>query len=157
MIHGRFQIDERFVAQLVDHAEQALVEILFEILALGERAHAERIAVRRQHRDALANVLGRRPVHDGVQPGLELPGSLSGRDDEGVAAQPRHARLERGQGAQRGVEENQPQDLARERPRLRPVLQGLRERQQIEDLVAAEVGQIEEALHAGIFDKASQS
>ena len=40
MIHGRFQIDQRFVAQLIDHAEQALVEIAVEILAFGECAHA---------------------------------------------------------------------------------------------------------------------
>ncbi len=92
-----------------------------------------------------------------LQPGLQLPRSLSRRDHEGGAAEPRHAGLEGGQGAQRRIEEHQSQDLAGERLRLRLVLQRLRQRQQIEDLLAAEIGEIEEALHAGIFASASRN
>ena len=73
------------------------------------------------------------------------------------AAEPRHAGLKGGQGAQRRIEEHQPEDLAGERVRLRLVLQRLRERQQIEDLLALEIGEVEKALHAGIFDRASRS
>ncbi len=69
MIHGRFHVDQRLVAQLVDQSEQSLVQIVFEILALGKGAHAQRVAVRRQHRDALANVLGGGAVHDGIAAG----------------------------------------------------------------------------------------
>ena len=37
------------------------------------------------------------------------------------------------------------------------VLQRLRERQQIEDLPALEIGEVEKAFHAEIFDSASRS
>ena len=65
--------------------------------------------------------------------------------------------LEGGQGAQRRIEEHQPEDLAGERPRLRLLLQRLGKRQQIEDLLAREIGEVQEAPHAGIFDSASRS
>ena len=51
-------------------------------------------------------------IHHGAEAGLELPGALAGRDHERVAAQPRHAGLERGQRAQAGVHEQQAQHLA---------------------------------------------
>jgi len=44
-----------------------------------------------------------------------------------------------------------------ERVRLWFVLQRLRQRQQIEDLFTAEIGEVQEAFHAGIFDSASRS
>ena len=56
-----------------------------------------------------------------------------------------------------GLKNTKPEDLARERLRLRLVLQRLRERQQIENLLAAEIGQIEEALHAEILRQARRS
>jgi hypothetical protein len=84
MIHGGLQIDQRLVAQPVDHAEQSLVEIAAQILAFGEGAHAQGIAVRGQHGYAFADVLRGGAVHDGVQPCLELPGALARGDDEGL-------------------------------------------------------------------------
>ncbi len=47
-------------------AKQGFADIGGQILALGEGAHAERIAVGGQHRNALADVLGRGAVHDRV-------------------------------------------------------------------------------------------
>jgi hypothetical protein len=76
-----------------------------------------------------ANVLRGGAVHDGVQPCLELPGALARGDDERAAAEARHAGLERGQRAQRGIEKHQAQYLAGQRLRLRFVLQRLRERE----------------------------
>jgi hypothetical protein len=96
-------------------------------------------------------------VHDGVQPRFELPGALPRGDDEGLAAEPGHARLERGKGTQRGIEEYQAQNFAGQRLRLRPVLQRLREREQVEHLFAAEIGEVEKAVHAGIFARASHN
>jgi hypothetical protein len=37
------------------------------------------------------------------------------------------------------------------------ILQGLREREQIENLLAAEVGEIQKAFHAGMVESASRS
>ena len=56
-----------------------------------------------------------------------------------------------------GLKNTRPENLAGERLRLRLVLQRLRQRQQIENLLAAEIGQIEKALHAEIFASASLS
>ena len=125
------------------------LQIRLEILAVGEGAHAERVAIGGEHGNALADVLGGRAVHDGMEAGLELPGSLAGRDHERGAAEPRHRRLEGRQGAQRRIEEHQPEDLARERLALRrrPCSRS-RERQQIEDFRALEIGEVEEAVHA---------
>ena len=150
MVHRGFHVDERPVAQLVDDPEQGLVEIRLEILAVRESAHAERIAIGREHGDALADVLGGRAVHDGVAAGLELPGALAGRDHEGRAPELRHCRLKGRQSTQRRIEEHQPQDLVRERPALRRILQPLGERQEIEDLRALEIGEVEKAVHAAL-------
>ena len=157
VIDGRLEIDQRLVAQVVEHAEQVLVQVVGEVLALGERAHTERVAIGRECGNAFANVLGGGAVHDRVAPGLELPGSLSGRDHEGAAAEARHPGLERSQGAQGRIEKDETEDLAGERLRLRMILQRLREREQVEDLLAREIRQIEEAFHAGILASASQS
>src|ERR1700736_1035216 len=59
--------------------------------------------------------------------GLTCSDCASARSER-VAAQPRHAGLERCQGAQGRIEENQSEDLARERVRLRLDLQRLRQR-----------------------------
>ena len=101
-------------------------------------------------------VLGRRAVHDGIGPRLELPSSLTGCDHEGSAAEPPHGRLERGQGAKRRIQEYEAEHLAPRAP-VRPVLlEGLREGEEIDDLSAIEVGEVQEALHAEIFDRASR-
>ena len=39
MVHCGFEVDQRRIAQLIDAAEHALIEILLEILAIGEGAH----------------------------------------------------------------------------------------------------------------------
>ena len=67
----------------------------------------------------------------------------------------RHAGLERGESAQRGIEKHQAEDFARERARLGLVLQRLRQRQQIQNLVAAEISEAQKTLHAEIFARAS--
>ena len=54
-----------------------LGQIGLQILALGEGADAERVAVGGQHRQALAHVLGRGAVHDHAAAGLQLPGALA--------------------------------------------------------------------------------
>ena len=87
---------------------------------------------------------------------LELPSSLTGRDHEGGAAEPAHGRLERGQGAERGIQEYEAEHLAREHRARRVLVEGLREREEIEDLGAIEIGEVQEALHAEIFDRASR-
>jgi hypothetical protein len=138
-------------------AEQGFPEVLGEIPAFCEGAHTQRIAERGQHRNALANVLGCRAVHHGVEPGFHLPRALARRDHERGAAEARHSRLERGQRAQRRIKEHHSQDLAGECPRLGFVLQRLRQRQQVEHLLTAEIGKAQETPHAGIFDKASLS
>ena len=158
MIHRRFQVDQRLVAQLVDHAEQGLAADRWLRFLPSAKARTPSAS----QYDASTGMPSRMcsaaaPVHDGIEPRLQLPRSLARRDDEGGAAEARHSGLERGQGAQRRIEEHQPEDLARERARLRLVLQRLRERQQIEDLLAAEIGEIEKALHAEIFASASLS
>ena len=63
------------------------------------------------------------PVHDDAVPRLELPGAAARGDHERAAAQPRHARLERGQRAQRRIHEQQPEDLARAARAARGALQ----------------------------------
>ena len=83
VIHRRFQIDQRLIAQLIDHPEQRLAEIVCEILAFGESAHPQRVAIRCQYRYALANMFGGCAVHDGIESSLQLPCSLARRDHEG--------------------------------------------------------------------------
>ena len=56
-----------------------------------------------------------------------------------------------------GLKNSSPRILPASAWRLRLVLERLRERQQIEDLLALEIGEIEEALHAEIFASASRS
>ena len=102
-----------------------------------------------EHRDRFAHVFCRPSVHDRAVPGLDLPRALARRHDERRAAETLHASLERGERAQRRVQEQQAQDLAGERGRLGPVLQALGEREQVHDFVAGKFGQVEEALHGG--------
>ena len=75
-------------------------QIPLEILAFGEGADAERVAVGGEHRDALAHVFRRGAVHDDADAGLQLPAALAGVNDEGAAAEARHGHLEGGEGAQ---------------------------------------------------------
>src|SRR5581483_3251110 len=90
-------------------------------------------------------------------PRLELPGALPWRDDERAAAQTGHARLERSQGSQRGIEEQQPQHLARQRLRLRPDLETPRKLEQRAELLPRKIPQVEKALHAGRSASVSRS
>ena len=132
-------------------AEAGLGEVGGEVLAVGEGADAERVGVGRQHRDALAHVFGRGAVHHRAEARLELPGALAGRDHERAAAEAHHPDLERRQRPQRGIEEHQAEDLARERGRLGVFLEPARERDEIDDLLAAEVGQVQESFHVEQF------
>ena len=82
MVHGRFHVDQRFVAQLIDHAEQRFLEVGLEILSFGEGPHAEGVAIRGQRGYSLADVFGGAAVHDGAHLRLQLPGALARHDDE---------------------------------------------------------------------------
>ena len=129
--------------------ELRLGEVGGEVLALGERTDAERVAVRREHGDRFAHVLGRAAVHDGAGARFDLPRALARASRRTPAAEPHHAGLERRERAQRRIQEQQTEDLARERVRFRLLLQALREREQVDDLVAREIGQVEEAFMSG--------
>ena len=52
-----------------------------------------------------------------------------------------------------GFRNSSPRILPGERGRLGSALQALREREQVHDFVAREIGQVEEALHEGIGDR----
>ena len=114
--------DSMLMTRLVDQAdhllERRLGQIRLEVRAARERADAQSVAIVGQYGHAFANMFRRRAIHDGAAARLELPGALAGGDDERVAAQARHRRLERRQRAQRGIEEQQAEDLAGERLRL---------------------------------------
>ena len=111
---------------------------LLQILAVRERADAQGVAVGREHRNAFAHVLRGRAVHHGAETSFELPRALARRDHERRATQLRHASLERRQRAQRRVEEHEPENLARERLRLRLRFQPAREIEQVRALRRAE-------------------
>ena len=147
MAHRRLEVDERFVDHGGHRLETRFGDILGEVLAFGEGTDAERIGVGGEHGQALADVLGAAAVHHRAEPGLELPGPLPRGDHERAAAEPLHADLEGGERAQRGVEEHEPQDLSRERARLGMSLEAASEREEIEHLVSAEIGEVEEVLH----------
>src|SRR6202012_5298272 len=105
---------------------------------------------------SFANVLGGGPVHHGVEPSLELPRALTGRDHERGAAEVGHGRLKGRERAQRRIHEQESQHLAGERLALGLALQGIRKREQIENLLAFEVGKIQETFHgAGVFKRKS--
>ncbi len=142
MVDRGFEIEQRLVDELRHRLEDGFGQIAAQILAVRERANAQRIAVRGQYGDTLAHMLGGRAVHDRTQARLELPGPLPRSDDEGAAAEPGHARLEGRQCAQRGIEEDQPEDLAGERMRLGMALQPAGKLQQRDDLVALEIRKI---------------
>ena len=86
-------------------------------------------------------------VHHDTDARLELPGALARRDHDRGAAEPVHASLEGSERAQRRVEEDEAENTSFERARLRSLLQSAREREQIEYLLAVEIGQIDEAQH----------
>ena len=147
MVDRRLEVDERLVDDARHRLEAGLGHIVREVLALGEGADAERVGVGREHRQTLADVLGAGAVHHRAGPRLELPCPLTWRDHERGAAEPLLADLERGERAQRGVEEHEAEDLAGERARLGVRLEAAREREQVEHLLPAEVGEVEEVLH----------
>ena len=147
MVHRRLEVDERFVDHGGHRLETRLGDIFGEVLAFGEGADAERIGVGGKHGQALADVLGAAAVHHRAEPCFELPGPLSRGDHERTAAEPLHADLEGGERAQRGIEEHETQDLARQCTRFRMRLEAACEREEVQHLVSAEVGQVEEVLH----------
>src|SRR5437763_6921398 len=157
MIQGGLEVDEGLLREARHGVEGRLGEITRQILALGEGADAERVAIGGERRDALAHGLGGGAVHHHARAGLELPAAAAGVDDERVAAEARHGRLEGGQRAQRGVEEQQREDPAGERARLGLLLQAPRELEEREHLLALEVREIDEALHGGRSRSASRS
>ena len=57
--------------------ERGLGQIGAQVLAVRERADAQRVAVGGEHGNALAHVLRRGAVHHGAEPRLELPRALA--------------------------------------------------------------------------------
>src|SRR5437660_3976090 len=157
MVDCRLEIDERLVDQTRHCVNCGLRQIVGQVLALGERADAQRVAVGGEHRDALPHMFGGGAIHHDRRPRLELPGALARGDHERAAAEPGHSGLERGEGAQRGVEEDEPENLARERMRLRILLQPPAELEQRQHLVALEIREIDKTLHGGRSANASLS
>ncbi len=122
-------------------------QIARQILAVREGADAERVAIGGEHRDPLAHVLGGGAVHHHPAARLQLPAALARVDDERAAAEARHGRLAGGERAQRRVEEQQAEYLARQRARFRLPLEAPRQLQKRQQLFAAEIRKVEEALH----------
>jgi hypothetical protein len=150
MVDGRFHVHERLVAQIRHHAETRFRKIRGEVASFGKHANADGIAVGSEHRHRLAHVLGSGAVHDCAGARFHLPRPLAGRDDDGRAAEPHHRALERGERAQRRVQEEQPEHLACERLRLRVLLQTPGQSEQVFDLLTRKVGKIEKAFHSFI-------
>src|SRR5436305_4709785 len=99
-------------------------------------------------------MLGGSAVHHHAVAGLQNPRPLPRGDDERASPQPRHPGLERGEGAQRRIEEEESEDLPAERLRLRRAFQVRGQGEEILDLLRPERGQIEEILHAGTSESA---
>jgi len=147
---GWLAADSRLlVAQARHQPEPGLGDIRLQILSLRERPQAQRVAVRGEHGDGFAYVFRRRAVHDRARARLDVPGALSRRHDERRAAETQHAGLEGGERSQRWVHEQQAEDPARQRARLRPGVEPAREVDQVDDLFAREVCKVEKALHQG--------
>src|SRR5882757_524735 len=157
MVGRRLQVDERLVHQLRHGHEVGFRKVVGEVLAVRKGPDAEGVTVGCKDWDSLAYVFRGRAVHYGTELRLELPRPLACSDYEGSASQPGHSRLHGGEGAQRGIEEQQSQDLAGERLRLRAPFEPARELQQSADLIALEIGKIQEALHAGRSASVSRS
>ena len=136
MIGRRLHIDDGFVDEADHFLERGFVQIRLEVRAAGERPDAQSVTIVGQYGHSFAHMLRGCAIHDRAAPRLELPGALAGGDHEGVAAQPRHRRLHRRERAQRGIEEQQAEDLAGERMRLRLLRQTFGEREQLDDLLA---------------------
>ena len=64
MVDRRFHVDPRLVDQAREPFEIVVGEVVSEIAALRERAHAHRVAVGRDDGNGFAHVLGRGAVHD---------------------------------------------------------------------------------------------
>src|ERR1700683_3476146 len=92
-------------------------------------------------------MLGGAPVHDCTGAAFETPGPLTRRNHERIPPKARHGSLERGQRAQRRIEEEEPEDFPGQRLWLRMRLQPAREREQSEHLIALKICKIDKALH----------
>ena len=124
-----------------------LGHIVLEILALGEGANTDRIAVRRDHGHGFAYVLGRRAVHDDAGPRFEAVNRHVGRDHERAAAKSGHRRLKRRQRSERRTQEQQRQNLALQRFGLRVAVEPCRELEQSLNLVIGKVCKVVECFH----------
>ena len=67
MIHGGFEIDQRFVDHARHRLEAGLGQIVAQIFAFREGANAERVGVGGEHGQPFTDVLGGRAVHDGAE------------------------------------------------------------------------------------------
>ena len=65
-----------------------------------EGANAQSVTIVGQYWHSFAHMLRWCAIHDRAAAGLELPGAVAGGHHEGVSAEPRHGRLERGERAQ---------------------------------------------------------
>ena len=142
MVHGGFHVHERLVAQIGHHLELRFGEIRSEIATFRKQANSDGIAIRGEHWHCFTDMLCSSAVHDRARTRLHLPGALSRRDDDRGTAEPHHRALKRGECAQRWIQEQKSQHLARKRLRLRMLLQTRSKPEQILHMLAREIGQI---------------
>jgi hypothetical protein len=147
MIGRRLQVDEGLGDEIGHGIEGRLGQIVVQVLAGGEYADPQGIAVGGESRDSLANMFRRGSVHHRAHAGFEPPAALARGDHDRASSEARHRRLERGERAQRRIEKEEAEDLSRKRLRLRMRLQRARKVEQREHFIAAKIGKIDKALH----------
>jgi hypothetical protein len=64
MVDRRLHVDPRLVDQAREILEVRVGEIVCEVTPLGERTHADCIAIGRYDRNRFTDMLGRHAVHD---------------------------------------------------------------------------------------------
>ena len=111
------------VAYFAKRLDDEVLAVVLPALELRERADRDEVAVAREHAGDLLDVLLGLGVHHHAVAVLDGPGALAGLEDDGVAAHLEDADLERRARAQRRIEEDERDALAREIPgaeRARP-------------------------------------
>jgi hypothetical protein len=157
MIHGGFHIDERLVAQLVDHAEQRFARSLSRFLpsANARTPSASQYEASAGMPSRMCSAAA--PFMMAFEPGLQLPGALARGDDERAARRAAPCRLETMPECAARDSRTPCRAPCRRAPAVRACPAATAPATASPDLFAAEVGQVEEALHAGIFASASLS
>ena len=119
-VRDRLHVDDRHRRVLREALDDVVLAVVLPALELGERAHGDEVAVAREHARDLLDVLLGLAVHDDAVAELDGPRALAGLEHDGVAAHLEDADLERRARAERRVEEDERDALARRGPRRRP-------------------------------------